>query len=208
MLANIFSRFISLFYFFPPPLSHFSLSFSSFIPLRFPDFPQFCGPKGGGHWGKCPSSWIRACLMYNSPKRQSYKRCFIQTKGHYDTLTLQNPSWSSAVASIESFESNFKCRPIMFLFSSNSFQIKSNQNTRNSTSFTVFWIVLKMHLPTAHQTIDGAVKAFHRYGCFFPPKNKPEQMRVAFISAKNHKRQRRKRQSVTAKREKSQTPKV
>ena len=32
--------------------------------------------------------------------------------------------------------------------------------------------------------------------------------RVAVISAKNHKRQRRKRQSVIAKREKSQTPKV
>ena len=32
--------------------------------------------------------------------------------------------------------------------------------------------------------------------------------RVAVISAKNHKRQRRKRQSVTAKREKSHTPKV
>jgi len=32
--------------------------------------------------------------------------------------------------------------------------------------------------------------------------------RVAVISAKNPKRQRRKRQSVTAKREKSQTPKV
>ena len=31
---------------------------------------------------------------------------------------------------------------------------------------------------------------------------------VAVISAKNHKRQRRKRQSVTAKRDKSQTPKV
>jgi len=31
---------------------------------------------------------------------------------------------------------------------------------------------------------------------------------VAVISAKKHKRQRRKRQSVTAKREKSQTPKV
>jgi len=31
---------------------------------------------------------------------------------------------------------------------------------------------------------------------------------VAVISAKNHERQRRKRQSVTAKREKSQTPKV
>jgi len=34
------------------------------------------------------------------------------------------------------------------------------------------------------------------------------QKRVAVISAKNHKRQRRKRQCVTAKREKSQTPKV
>jgi len=33
-------------------------------------------------------------------------------------------------------------------------------------------------------------------------------LKVAVISAKNHKRQRRKRQSVTAKREKSQTPKV
>ena len=32
--------------------------------------------------------------------------------------------------------------------------------------------------------------------------------RGAFDSAKNHKRQRRKRQSVTAKREKSQTPKI
>jgi len=31
---------------------------------------------------------------------------------------------------------------------------------------------------------------------------------VAVISAKNHKRQRRKRQSVTTEREKSQTPKV
>jgi len=31
---------------------------------------------------------------------------------------------------------------------------------------------------------------------------------VTVMSAKNHKRQRRKRQSVTAKREKSQTPKV
>jgi len=35
-----------------------------------------------------------------------------------------------------------------------------------------------------------------------------ELNRVAVISAKNHKRQRRKRQSVTAKREKLQTPKV
>jgi len=34
------------------------------------------------------------------------------------------------------------------------------------------------------------------------------QYRVAVISAKNHKRQRRTRQSLTAKRKKSQTPKV
>jgi len=34
------------------------------------------------------------------------------------------------------------------------------------------------------------------------------QKGIAVISAKNHKRQRRKRQYVTAKREKSQTPKV
>jgi len=42
--------------------------------------------------------------------------------------------------------------------------------------------------------------------------NKPGALRsffgVAVINAKNHKRQRRKRQSVTAKRENSQTPKV
>jgi len=38
-------------------------------------------------------------------------------------------------------------------------------------------------------------------------KNKSKN-RVAAISAKKHKRQRRKRQSVTAKREKSQAPKV
>jgi len=38
------------------------------------------------------------------------------------------------------------------------------------------------------------------FGAFFK--------REAFDSAKNHKRQRRKRQSVTAKREKSQTPKI
>jgi len=34
-----------------------------------------------------------------------------------------------------------------------------------------------------------------------------DNVRGAFDSAKNHKRQRHKRQSVTAKREKSQTPK-
>ena len=39
----------------------------------------------------------------------------------------------------------------------------------------------------------------------FPKRSFPQ---VAVITAKNHKRQRRKRQSVTAKREKSQTPKV
>jgi len=39
-------------------------------------------------------------------------------------------------------------------------------------------------------------------------KREKSQTRVAVISAKSHKRQRRKRQSVSAKREKSQTPKV
>jgi len=37
--------------------------------------------------------------------------------------------------------------------------------------------------------------------------NESRKIRGAFDSAKNHKGQRRKRQSVTAKREKSQTPK-
>jgi len=46
--------------------------------------------------------------------------------------------------------------------------------------------------------------AFHILKGDFPARNKG----VAVISAKNHKRQRRKRRSVTAKREKSQTPKV
>jgi len=41
----------------------------------------------------------------------------------------------------------------------------------------------------------------------FPEKYSEENKWGAFDSAKNHKRQRRKRQSVTAKREKSQTPK-
>jgi len=40
------------------------------------------------------------------------------------------------------------------------------------------------------------------------PYDQKSNNRVAVISAKNHKRQRRKRQSQTAKREKSQTPKV
>ena len=50
-----------------------------------------------------------------------------------------------------------------------------------------------------------------RITAIFNPKFKDRStstIRVAVISAKNHKRQRRKRQSVTAKREKSQTPKV
>jgi len=38
-------------------------------------------------------------------------------------------------------------------------------------------------------------------------KKKTDEKRGAFDSAKNHKRQRRKRQYVTAKREKSRTPK-
>jgi len=49
------------------------------------------------------------------------------------------------------------------------------------------------------------------YESFLVAESKDPETRVgwvAVISAKNHKRQRRKRQSVTAKREKSQTPKV
>ena len=45
-------------------------------------------------------------------------------------------------------------------------------------------------------------------GCMSPEKKREKRKRVAVISAKNHKRQRRKRQSVTAKRENSLTPKV
>jgi len=46
--------------------------------------------------------------------------------------------------------------------------------------------------------ITGASRSIHTWS----------SRRVAVISAKNHKRQRRKRQSVTAKRERSQMPKV
>jgi len=49
--------------------------------------------------------------------------------------------------------------------------------------------------------VTALLKDKLKYSCLFGK-------RVAVISAKNHKRQRRKRQSVTAKREKSQTPKV
>ena len=53
------------------------------------------------------------------------------------------------------------------------------------------------------------------FSCFFPSKGqllgniqtRISFFRGAFDSANNHKRQRRKRQSVTAKRKKSQTPK-
>ena len=47
----------------------------------------------------------------------------------------------------------------------------------------------------------------HLFDWKFIRQKKAYSERVAVISAKNHKRQRRKRQSVTAKREKSQTPK-
>jgi len=54
---------------------------------------------------------------------------------------------------------------------------------------------------TPHVTSSKISSQTHTYGEY-------KNGRVAVISAKNHKRQRRKRQSVTAKREKSQTPKV
>jgi len=67
---------------------------------------------------------------------------------------------------------------------------KSNSNMRTSKSPSQLWI--KSGLGT------GA----------YEPKAKHNLNRVSVISAKNHKHQRRKRQSLTAKREKSQTPKV
>jgi len=52
--------------------------------------------------------------------------------------------------------------------------------------------------------------SIQKYRTFFPGTslNGSGLKRIAVLSAKNRKRQRRKRQSVTAKREKSQTPKV
>jgi len=52
------------------------------------------------------------------------------------------------------------------------------------------------------------MKIFYQDKSHVDEQNKTSYPRIAVISAKNHKRQRRKRQSVTAKREKSQTPKV
>ena len=55
---------------------------------------------------------------------------------------------------------------------------------------------------------DACSLTFSFFAVFGPlPSRLGATCRVAVISAKNHKRQRRKRQSVTAKREKSQTPK-
>jgi len=58
-------------------------------------------------------------------------------------------------------------------------------------------------------TVHDNVKELFRglLARFALPTEKVLFFRVAVISAKNHKRQRRKRQSVTAKREKSQMPK-
>jgi len=52
------------------------------------------------------------------------------------------------------------------------------------------------------------MKIFYQDKSHVDEQNKTSYPWVAVISAKNHKRQRRKRQSVAAKREKSQTPKV
>ena len=60
-------------------------------------------------------------------------------------------------------------------------------------------------LPTGYCAFSLLKVAFSTFGV--PPWFNLGSRGGAFDSAKNHKRQRRKRQSVTAKREKSQTPK-
>jgi len=59
------------------------------------------------------------------------------------------------------------------------------------------------------QNFEVGVNLFQEESTEIPELSVREECyrRGAFDSAKNHKRQRRKRQSVTAKREKSQTPK-
>jgi len=61
-----------------------------------------------------------------------------------------------------------------------------------------------------HKLALGNLTRRRMSGCFshHPEVSRSNLLWVAVINAKNHKRQRRKRQSVTAKREKSQTPKV
>ena len=68
-------------------------------------------------------------------------------------------------------------------------------------------------LPSEHLSMHNQLIVNLKVGistsCVLPFVTEPTgEKGVAVISAKNHKRQRRKRQSVTAKREKSQTPKV
>jgi len=58
-----------------------------------------------------------------------------------------------------------------------------------------------------YEVSKGGDGARSNVAVYFIPKTIWKSKRGAFDSAKNHKHQRRKRQSVTAKREKSQTPK-
>jgi len=69
---------------------------------------------------------------------------------------------------------------------------RSRDKWRHSTATHKAWN-LTVHKPNPAYFLRQPLKSAIRRG--------------AFDSAKNHKRQRRKRQSVTAKREKSQTPK-
>jgi len=65
----------------------------------------------------------------------------------------------------------------------------------------VFFFLVPPFLPPGQMIPERRTKhQIYAVSCYL--------LRTAVISAKNHKRQRRKRQSVTAKREKSQTPKV
>jgi len=67
----------------------------------------------------------------------------------------------------------------------------------------------RQRLTLFEQALHNGNPKSHRieFQGLFASRNLCWQYRGAFDSAKNHKRQRRKRQSVTAKREKSQTPK-
>jgi len=70
------------------------------------------------------------------------------------------------------------------------------------SNFSVRTVLFSLLSQTAGNLFELIISANNTFSVWF------SATWVAVISAKNHKRQRRKRQSVTAKREKSQTPKV
>jgi len=91
------------------------------------------------------------------------------------------------------------------------FKLDSSERTFCVRIFQGWVTELKFFIYSFQRSRDGALY-FNLYTTFPNEicKNLCEKntcKRVAFDSAKNHKRQRRKRQSVTAKQEKSQTPK-